>query len=60
MVEKRMKEKLMDAYKKHDWRGIIETMAQNPGDKGDIISMLDNFAENADYEESGVAGYENG
>lgn len=60
MKENQMKARLMEAYARQDWKGIVETMAQNPGDKGDIISMLDNFAENADYEESGAAGYENG
>lgn len=59
MKENQMKTRLMEAYSRQDWKGIVETMAQNPGDKGDIISMLDNFAENADYEESGAAGYEN-
>lgn len=53
MKENQMKTRLMEAYLRQDWKGIVETMAQNPGDKGDIVSMLDSFAENADYEESG-------
>ena len=50
-----MKSRLMALYEKKDWKGIVETMAQNPGDKGDVVSMLDSYGENVDYEESGKA-----
>lgn len=55
MKENQMKARLMEAYSRQDWKGIVETMAQNPGDKGDVVSMLDSYGENVDYEESGKA-----
>lgn len=47
-----MKSRLMALYEKKDWKGIVETMAKNPGDKGDVVSMLDGFSANVDYEEA--------
>lgn len=49
MGNNQMKARLMEAYSRQDWKGIVETMAQNPGDKGDVVSMLDSYGENVDY-----------
>ena len=50
-----MKSRLMALYEKQDWKGIVETMAQNPGDKGNIVSMLDDWGENVDFWEGAKA-----
>ena len=55
MKENQMKARLMDAYSRQDWKGIVETMAQNVGDKGDIPSLLDWFGQNVDYDGKGFA-----
>ena len=55
MAEERMKEKLFALYEQKDWKGIVETMAKNPGDKGDVVFLLDSFGENVDYVEAAEA-----
>ena len=42
------KEEMKALAAKGDFAGVLRLMANNCGDRGDVLSLIDNFAENAD------------
>ena len=42
------KEEMKSLAKRGDFAGVLLLMAKNCGDRGDVLSLIDNFAENAD------------
>lgn len=42
------KEEMKALAKMGDFAGVLRLMAANVGDKGNVFSLIDNFAENAD------------
>ena len=42
------KKEMIGLAEKGDFAGVLRLMARNCGDRGDVFSLIDNFAENAD------------